>query len=141
MLCGKMSRVKAAQVAFLAAGLAVTSLVAMSAPPIGAGARFQAYEVGPGWHRGFFNQFRTVPPCYILVTFKQRSSSDESLRLNRTIPIVRVRRLQVTDAPGTSMQEWDGLVLPVVPENAWQEVELDSLQPNKGQCQFDESYG
>ncbi len=112
-----MSRVRAAHIAFLAGGLAVACLAATNAPRIGAGARFQAHEVGPGWHRGFFNQIRTVPPCYILVIFKQRSSPDESLRVNRTIPIAHVRRLQVTDAPGTSMQEWDGLGLPAVPES------------------------
>ena len=57
------------------------------------------------------------------------------------IPIVRVRRLQATDTPGTSMQEWGGLILPAVPENSWQEIELDSLRPNKGECQFDGSFG
>lgn len=136
-----MSPSRAACVAFLSGGIAVASLAEISAPPVGAGARFQAKEIGPGWHRGFFNQIRTVPPCYILMTFKLRSSADEPLRVDRTIPIARVSRLKVTDAPGTSMQEWDGLVLPAVPENSWQEIKLDRLRPGKGQCQFDESFG
>ena len=136
-----MSPVKVAHIVFLAGGLTVACLAAMNVPRIGAGARFQSQEVGPGWHRGFFNQIRTVPACYILVTFNQRSSPDASLRVKRMIPIARVRRLQVTDAPGTSMQEWDGLGLPAVSESSWQEIELDSVRPIEGQCQFDESFG
>ncbi len=136
-----MSPSRVACAAFLSGSIAVASPAEISAPPIGAGARFQAQEIGPGWHRGFFNQIRTVPPCYILMTFKLRSSTDEPLRVDRTILIAGVNRLQVTDAPGTSMQEWDGLVLPAVPENSWQEIEPDRLRPKKGQCQFDESFG
>ena len=113
----------------------------MNVPPIGAGARFQAGELGPGWHRGFFNQLRTVPPCYVLITFEPRSSPAEHRRIRKIIPITSVERLQVTAAPGTSMQEWDGLVLLVVPDSAWHDVELAPLRPSKGQCRFDELPG
>ncbi len=116
-------------------------LLAARPPDIGAGVRFQAEELGPGWHRGFFNQTRTVPPCYILMTFEPRSSADEPLRVKQTLPITRVERLQVTDAPGTSMQEWDALVTPEVPENSWHDIQLAPLRPVKGQCQFDEKLG
>jgi len=91
-----MSPGKAACVAFLAAAVAAPSVAAIEAPPIGAGARFQAHELGPGWHRGFFNRIRTAAPCYILMTFVPRSSPDEPLRVKQTIPITRVQRLHVT---------------------------------------------
>ena len=136
-----MTPSRAAWVAFLAAGIAVASAAAMNTPPVGAGARFQSHELGPGWHRGFFNQIRTVPPCYIVMTFEPRSSPDEPLRVKDTIPIARGQRLQVTAAPGTTMQEWDGLALPAVPEDSWHETQLAPLRPRKGQCQFDEPLG
>jgi len=129
---------RTACVVFLAASAAVASVAAINVPPIGAGARFQANELGPGWHRGFFNQIRTVPPCYLLQTFEPRSSPDEPLRVKHTILVARVQRLQVTAAPGTTMQEWDSFALVAVPEDSWQEVELSPLQPAQGQCQFEE---
>jgi len=128
-------------VMFLATCLAAASVAVGNVPPIGAGARFQAHEIGPGWHRGFFNQTRTVPPCYILITFEPRSAPDEPLRIKHTISIARVQRLQVTAAPGTSMQELHGLVLPAVPENSWQEIQLAPLQPAEGECRLEEPLG
>ncbi len=136
-----MALSRAAWVGFLAAGIAVASAASMNTPPIGAGARFQSHELDPGWHRGFFNQIRTVPPCYILMTFEPRSLPEEPLRVKHIIPVARVQRLQVTAATGTSMEEWDGLVPPAVPENSWHEVELAQLWPGKGRCQFDETLG
>ncbi len=136
-----MSMSREVYIALLAAGIAVAAVAAINAPPIGAGARFQAHELGPGWHRGFFNQIRTVSPCYILMTFELRSPSDESLRVEHIIPIARIQRLQVTTAPGTSMQEWDGLVSPAVPDDSWHEVKLAPLRPGKGQCRFDVPLG
>ncbi len=136
-----MSPGRAARVTLLTAILAISSVAAMNAPPIGAGARFQSDELGPGWPRGFFNQMRTVPPCYLLMTFVPRSSPDDPLRVKQTIPIARVQRLQVTSVPGSSMQEWDGLALPAVPESEWREVELGPLRPAEGQCRFDKPIG
>ncbi len=136
-----MSVGRVAYVALLVAGLTAASVAETNAPPIGAGTRFQAHELGGGWHRGFFNQIRTVSPCYMVMTFEPRSSPDEPLRVKDTIPIARVQRLQVTAAPGTSMQEWDGLALPAVPEDSWHETQLAPLRPRKGQCQFDAPLG
>jgi hypothetical protein len=136
-----MSPSRASCFALLATCLAVASVSAANAPPIGVGARFNTKELGPGWHRGFFNQTRTVPPCYLLIIFETRSSPDEALRIKQTIPIARVQRLQVTAAPGTSMQEWKGLALPAVPENSWREIDLAPLRAAKGQCEFEEPLG
>ena len=130
-----------ASVAFLGAFLTATSVAAENVPPIGAASRFQANELGPGWHPGFFNQTRTVPPCYILITFELRSSPGEPLRIKLTLPVARIQRLQVTAAPGTSMQEWNGLALPVVPENSWHEVELAPLRLGEGRCQLEDPLG
>ena len=136
-----MSPSRAVYVAFLSACIAVMSAAAVNVPPIGAGSRFQTEALAPGWHRGFFNQTRTAPPCYILITFEARSSPDKPLRIERTIAIARVQRLQVTAAPGTSMQQWSSLVLPAVPENSWREVELAPLRPSKGQCRVEDPLG
>jgi hypothetical protein len=126
-------------VALFAFCLVAASVTTANAPPIGAGARFRASELGTGWHRGFFNQTRTAPPCYILIIFDHRSSPDEARRIKQIISISRVQRLQVTANPGASMQEWNGLTLPTVPENSWHEIELASLRPVKGECQLNES--
>ena len=109
-------------------------MAAANAPPIGAGVRFQATELGPGWHRGFFNQTRTVPPCYILIIFESRSSPEQPRRIKQTISVASVQRLQVTTAPGFSMQEWDGLALSPVPDKSWREIELAPLRAGQGQC-------
>ena len=74
-------------------GLVATELAAANTLPIGAGTRFQTHIMGPGWHHGFINQLRTVPPCYIVMTFKPRLSQDQALRVDRTIPINRIERL------------------------------------------------
>lgn len=132
---------KKAYIALFAAGIAVAVVAATDAPPIGAGARFQADELGRGWHRGFFNQIRTATPCYIVMTFELRSSSEEPLRVKHMIPVVRIQRLQVTTAPGTSIQEWDSLAPPAVPGGSWNEVKLAPLRPGAGECRFDEPRG
>jgi hypothetical protein len=75
------------------------------------------------------------------LTFESRSSSEEPLRVKHTIPVVRIQRLQVTSAPGTSMQEWDSPVPPAVPEGSWNEVKLAPLRPGAGECPFDEALG
>ncbi len=133
-----MSLRRGGYVAFLATIVAVASFAATGVPSIGAGVRFQANELGAGWHRGFFNQRRTVPPCYLVMVFEPRSSRDASLRVKHIIPVARIHRLQVTSVPGTSMQEWDGLAPPGVSENGWREINLAPLQPAEGECQFDE---
>jgi len=107
-------------------------------PGIGAAVRFQAEELGPGWHRGFFNQQRTVPPCYLVMTFTVRTSSEESLRVSATVPISRVNRLQASSVIGVSMQAWDGLALPDIPEQSWREVDLKPLLPEEGQCVYED---
>ena len=136
-----MSLFKATSIVILTTSLAIALVTAADVPPIGASVRFQIQELGSEWNRGFFNQTRTVPPCYLILTFVVRSSPDEPLRLNRTVPITLVERLQITIDPGSSMQEWGGLAPSTVPENSWHEIDLALLQPGKDQCQFDESLG
>ena len=91
---------KNALIAMLAAGIMASAEAAIEVPPVGASARFKVQELGTGWHRGFFNQTRTVSPCYILIIFELRSSSKEALRIKNTISITRIQRLQVTSADG-----------------------------------------
>ena len=140
-LGGGMRLGKKAYIALLSAGIAVAVVAARDAPPIGAGARFQSDELGRGWHRGFFNEIRTATPCYIVMTFELRTSSEQPLRVNHMILVDRIQRLQVTTAPGTSMQEWDSLVPPAVPESLWDELKLASLRPGAGECRLDETLG
>jgi len=130
--------VKTALAGLFLYGLVATEPADANTPPIGAGTRFQTHILGPGWHRGFINQLRTAPPCYIIITFKPRISQDQPLRVERTIPINRIERLQITTVPGASMQEWDRLDLFTVSEDSWQEVDLDPLLPAKNECHFEE---
>ena len=117
----------------------IASIAAPGAPRIGAGARIQAAELGPGWHHGFFNQLRLVPPCYLVMIFAPRESSEEPLRVQVTVPAARITRLQVTSAPGSSMQEWGGLRRQTAPEDSWRDVDLVPLLPAPGQCLFEEA--
>ena len=133
-----MSLSKAICVSFVVLGIAASSVGAMNPPKIGASSRFQVTELGPGWHRGFFNQIRTVPPCYLVMIFEERSTPDAPLRVKLTLPIARLLRLQVTDAPGTSMQEWGGLTLPPVPDESWQDIDLSELRLHEGECKSDD---
>jgi hypothetical protein len=133
-----MSLKAPALVSFVAVCIAVSSVSAANSPAIGAGSRFQADELVPGWHRGFLNQIRTVPPCYIVMIFEERTSPDASLRVKLTIPIARLHRLQVTDAPGASMQEWNGLTLSPVSEGSWQDIDLTQLRLREGKCKSED---
>jgi len=72
------------------------------------------------------------------MTFSTRTSPDEPLRVSATVPISRVNRLQVSPVSGVSMQEWNGIDLPDIPEQSWQEVDLEPLFPEKGQCRYND---
>ncbi len=113
-------------------------LTATSAPPeIGAAARIESSELGPGWHYGFFNQLRVHPPCYLVMFFEKRNSSGDPLTIRATIPIDKVTRLQISSEPGSSMGEWDGSKPVIAPERLWQEVQLEPLLPERGRCNYD----
>ncbi len=106
-------------------------------PSIGDRVRIQADELGPDWHSGFLNRTRTEPVCYVVLIFAPRASREEAQHLLATIPVSRITRLQVTSAPGSSMQEWGGHPDRVPPEDSWRDVDLAPLRPPSGKCRFD----
>ena len=117
--------------------VALTAVAETNPPPVGAAVRFQSIELGPGWHRGFFSGLLTHPFCYDVITFEPRLSPDGASRLKERIWIAQLQRLQVTDEPGTALGRWEGLALPDVPEDSWQEVDLVPLLPKDGECPAD----
>ena len=70
--------------------------------------RIQAPVLGPGWHEGLLNRQRREPPCYVIVTFRPRSSSDSPLQPGVIVELRDVSRLDVYTGRISSVVHWAG---------------------------------
>lgn len=94
--------------------------------------RIQSPALGPGWHEGLFNRQRREPPCYVVLTFMPRPSSDSPLRPGAIVQLRDVSRLEAYSGRVSSMAEWAGRQSPDVAEDSlWQPVPPDVLDANR----------
>ncbi len=93
--------------------------------------RIQSPTLGARWHEGLFNRLRREPPCYVVLTFKPRPSSDAPLQSEAIVSLRDVSHLEAYTGRASNMSEWAGrqhgaLAL----DAAWQSVSADTLDAN-----------
>ena len=67
--------------------------------------RIQTPVLGPGWHEGLLNRERREPPCYMILTFRPRPSSDSPLLPGVTVQLRDVSRLEAYTGRRSNMAQ------------------------------------
>ncbi|MCI0622389.1 MAG: hypothetical protein L0387_12135 [Acidobacteria bacterium] len=94
--------------------------------------RIQSPALGRGWHQGLFNRQRREPPCYVVITWKPRSSAQSPLRVASIIQIGDVSQLQAYSGPSIPVHTWAGRQSTEVTDDLlWQPVSPGVLEANR----------
>lgn len=94
--------------------------------------RIQSPALGQGWHQGLFNRERREPPCYVVITWKPRSSVDSPLQIASIIQLRDVSQLQAYVGPSIPEQIWAGRrSTEVTDDSLWQPVSPGVLEANR----------
>jgi len=94
--------------------------------------RIQTPVLGPGWHEGLLNRERREPPCYVILTFRPRPSSDSPLRLGVIVQLGDVSRLEAYTGRISNMAQWAGRQSPDLEQDSlWQSIPPDELDANR----------